>query len=49
MNFFLRKPKKYYFIATVRDARQEVENIIKKAKGKSLTPERILHYGYEHE
>lgn len=33
MNFFSRKPKKYYFIATVRDARQEVEDIIKKAKG----------------
>lgn len=31
MNFFSRK-RKYYFIASVRDAKQEVDDIIKKAK-----------------
>ena len=29
MNFFSRK-RKYYFIASVRDAKQEVDDIIKK-------------------
>lgn len=32
MNFFSRKRKKYYFIASVRDVKQEVDDIIKKAK-----------------
>lgn len=31
MNFFSRK-RKYYFIASVRDTKQEVDDIIKKAK-----------------
>lgn len=31
MNFFSRK-RKYYFIASVRDAKQEVDDIIKKAR-----------------
>ena len=31
MNFFSKK-RKYYFIASVRDAKQEVDDIIKKAK-----------------
>ena len=31
MNFFSRKHK-YYFIASVRDAKQEVDDITKKAR-----------------
>ena len=31
MNFFSRK-RKYYFIVSVRDAKQEVDDIIKKAR-----------------
>ena len=31
MNFFSRR-RKYYFIASVRDAKQEVDDIIKKAR-----------------
>lgn len=34
MNFFSRK-RKYYFIASVRDAKQEVDDIIKKVKNLS--------------